>query len=63
MQTANEDIKFREYLAANGFDVSLMGLKDEGMIESHIAKDKGEVADVVRDASSEENEKKGTEAV
>ncbi|KAG8910938.1 hypothetical protein FRC00_007298, partial [Tulasnella sp. 408] len=59
----NEDIKFREYLAANGFDVSLMGLKDEGMIESHIAKDKGEVTDVVRDASSEENEKKGTEAV
>ncbi|KIO29758.1 hypothetical protein M407DRAFT_163642 [Tulasnella calospora MUT 4182] len=58
----NEDIKFREYLAANGFDVSLMGLKDEGMIESHIAKDKGEVVDV-RDASSEENEKKGTEAV
>ncbi|KAG8991316.1 hypothetical protein FRB90_001394, partial [Tulasnella sp. 427] len=60
----NEDIKFREYLAANGFDVSLMGLKDEGNIESHIAKDKGEeVVDVVRDASSEENEKRATGAV
>ncbi|KIO29757.1 hypothetical protein M407DRAFT_21178 [Tulasnella calospora MUT 4182] len=60
----NEDTKFREYLTANGFDVSLMGLKDEGMIESHIAKDKGEVVDVVaRDASSEDNDNKGTEAV
>ncbi|KAG8949239.1 hypothetical protein FRC04_008841 [Tulasnella sp. 424] len=60
----NEDIKFREYLAANGFDVSLLGLKDEGPIESRIAKDEGEeVADVVGDASSKENEKKGTEVV
>ncbi|KAG8948938.1 hypothetical protein FRC04_009139 [Tulasnella sp. 424] len=59
----NEDSKFREYLTANGFDVSLMGLKYEGMIESHIAKDKAEVEEVVRDASSEENDKKGTETV
>ncbi|KIO29755.1 hypothetical protein M407DRAFT_21177 [Tulasnella calospora MUT 4182] len=59
----NEDVKFREYLKANGFDVSLMGLKDEGTVESHIAEDKDEVVDVVRDASSEEDEKKGAEAV
>ncbi len=41
MCAANEDIKFREYLAANGFDVSLMGLHgDEGSLESKIAHDK-----------------------
>lgn len=62
-QTANEDIKFREYLTANGFDVSLMGLKDEGTRDSNTAKEKGEAVDVARDASSDEDEKKGTETV
>ncbi|KAG9039013.1 hypothetical protein FS837_001077 [Tulasnella sp. UAMH 9824] len=59
----NEDIKFREYLTANGFDVSLMGLKDEGTGDGNTAAEKGEAVDVARDASSDEDEKKGTENV
>ncbi|KIO29754.1 hypothetical protein M407DRAFT_21176 [Tulasnella calospora MUT 4182] len=59
----NEDIKFREYLKANGFDVSLMGLKDEGTVDGHSAEHRREVVGGGRDASSDEDEKKGAEAV
>lgn len=35
----DEDAAFREYLAANGFDVSLMGMKTESALEAKIARD------------------------
>ena len=54
-----EDERFREYLAANGFDVSLMGLKEEQTSDAESQREK----EGFDSPSDEEKEKVDTGAV